>query len=545
MKRLLIKYKKRMFLLLVLILGLSLRVYGLNWDQGFHLHPDERFLTMVGTTIRWPSGLGEYLNTSRSPLNPYNNDYDFFVYGPLPLFLTKVVAGVFNLDQYSAFNLVGRVLSALADSGVIIFLFLISKDIWASLLYSLMVLPIQLSHFFSVDTFLNFFLVLSFWAAFNRPIFWSGIFLGLALSSKVTAVLFSPVILLILFSRFRNNREKLALNISGFFLAAFLSFRFFSPYVFSSLFSPNHQFLDNLKTLKSFDHPDAWYPPGIQWIKTKPIIFPGKNLLIWGLGIPLSVLVIIAVFRYCQRLIKRKRKDLFHPPVISLFWIFFLFIFQGVQFVKTMRYFLPIYPFLALIAGQFLGELSKKIRKRFLILILVPLFIYPFSFLAIYSRSHSRVSASEWIFDQVPSGSVLSCEHWDDCLPLPIKPTRYRTEMLHLYDRDDRDKWLTLSRQLEKVDYLILSSNRLWGSIPKVPERYPRTAKFYQDLFGEKLGFKKLIEFTSYPSFLGVSLVDDSAEEAFTVYDHPKVMIFFNQERFSSQEIFRRVFATD
>ena len=35
------------FLVLVLLTGAYLRTAGLDWDEGQHLHPDERFLTMV------------------------------------------------------------------------------------------------------------------------------------------------------------------------------------------------------------------------------------------------------------------------------------------------------------------------------------------------------------------------------------------------------------------------------------------------------------------------------------------------------------------
>ena len=34
-------------LALILLIGATLRLVALNWDSGQHLHPDERFLTMV------------------------------------------------------------------------------------------------------------------------------------------------------------------------------------------------------------------------------------------------------------------------------------------------------------------------------------------------------------------------------------------------------------------------------------------------------------------------------------------------------------------
>jgi hypothetical protein len=50
--------------------------------------------------------------------------------------------------------------------------------------------------------------------------------------------------------------------------------------------------------------------------------------------------------------------------------------------------------------------------------------------------------------------------------------------------------------------------------------------RFYRELFAGRLGFVRAKEFTSYPQLFGVELRDGSAEEAFWVYDHPRVMIF-------------------
>ena len=54
--------------------------------------------------------------------------------------------------------------------------------------------------------------------------------------------------------------------------------------------------------------------------------------------------------------------------------------------------------------------------------------------------------------------------------------------------------------------------------------------KFYADLFSNKLNYKKVAEFVSYPKLeIGnwkLEIRDDVADESFTVYDHPKVLIF-------------------
>lgn len=540
--------RKKVLMFLVFALGLGLRLYGLNWDQGHHLHPDERFLTMVGTAIEWPKSIGQYFDTKESPLNPRNKGFGFFVYGPLPIFLTKAASQVIGMHDYAHFNLVGRVLAALADTGVIILLYAVSKKIWPSLLYSLMVLPIQLSHFFIVDPFLNFFLVLSFYAVLNWSPLLVGLFLGMALSSKITAILFLPIIFLVFLKRYKNIKD-IILNTCYLILTTALAVRIFNPYSFIGLFRPNLEFIADIKELQSFNQPDSWYPPAVQWNTTKPLIFPAKNIFFWGIGVPMGIIILIAILLYGYTNLKKFLKKIkngvtiwqYDNITIYLVWIFLLFTYQGVQFSKTMRYFLPIYPFMALVGGNFLSKLFSKIPRILRFLILGSLFLYPIMFISIYSHPQTRVQASEWIYENIPPGSTISCEHWDDCLPLSIDSknhTLYKQEILELYGQENEEKWQKINQQLKKIDYIIISSSRLYGSIPTIPERYPETTKFYQQLFAGELGppsgrgkFKKVAEITSYPSLFGLKLDDDSSEEAFTVYDHPKVLIFKKIEK--------------
>lgn len=581
------KSEKIILSLAILLIALFLRLIGLDWDQGQHLHPDERFLTMVETAIKIPKSLSEYLNPQVSPMNPYNNNFGFFVYGVFPLNLTKILGEITHNNSYFNIHLLGRALSAIFDVGTVVLLFKIGKKVFrestgflASFLYSIMVLPIQLSHFFAVDTYLNFFLVFCFYLlilfigeglspgspknklkGIDKSLLSSitlGISFGLALACKITALYFIPIVLLGLFF-FLLKTKKLKISIICLFLFIFLSylsFRFNQPQAFATHnflnLNLNPRFVSNLKELNASADPNGWYPPAIQWISTKPIVFPLKNLVLWGLGIPLGIICVVAVFFSLFKVIfslisilKNKRKfpviDSQFPTILILIWIAGVFIYQGIQFGKPSRYFLPIYPFLALLSAQFLTQLSIFLRKKipnrlFLInpLFFILMLLYPLSFISIYTHPHSRVVASKWIYNNIPPGSVLSYEHWDDGLPLGVdgkSNSIYKFEELALFAPDIEEKWQKINQQLERIDYLILSSNRLWGSIPKLPKKYPISSKFYQDLFEEKLNFKKIAEFNSYLCFppIGESifcLPDQPADESFTVYDHPTVMIF-------------------
>ena len=44
----------------LVVVAAALRFQGLDWDEGQHLHPDERFLTMVETAIKAPRSLADY-----------------------------------------------------------------------------------------------------------------------------------------------------------------------------------------------------------------------------------------------------------------------------------------------------------------------------------------------------------------------------------------------------------------------------------------------------------------------------------------------------
>lgn len=612
----------------IFLLAAFFRLYGVNWDQSQHLHPDERFLTMVSGGISWPKNISEYFSTDTSPLNPHNKNFGFFVYGTFPIFLTKWIAGGLGMGDYMNLTLVGRQLSALFDLGTVILVFLTARQIGSKVpklkkssnenlvnsvfpllsmfLYTVMVLPIQLSHFYAVDTYLTFFTVLTFYflikiigcgqKTVSVPLIvlslLTGISFGLSLASKISAVLFLPVIMLGFLLVLLKNRNLLQFLLLGlvFAVSTYLSFRIAQPYAFASpdIFSliPNPKVIANWKQLKSFDDPSGGFPPGVQWITTKPYLFPLKNNLLWGLGLPLGLISLSAfaflTFWYLKkslekklylpgRLLKLVQTDspdfILHTEIIlSLIFIFGLSAYQGFQFVKALRYFFPVYPFVALIAAWFTTDLSVRLAEKYKMnklriilhwsIIILLLLIYPLSFISIYSRPHSRVAASAWIYQNIPPESSLGIEEWDDGLPLyiPNYSGHYKSVSLTLYWPDNLTKWQTLVQKLNAVDYILETSNRLYGSIMTVPGKYPVTNRYYTDLFNGTLGFEKVAEFTSRPNlpiplihvcltppfarygFIaqksqecplpGISFVDDYADETFTVYDHPKVIIF-------------------
>ncbi|MFQ5342787.1 MAG: DUF2298 domain-containing protein, partial [Anaerolineae bacterium] len=137
--------------------------------------------------------------------------------------------------------------------------------------------------------------------------------------------------------------------------------------------------------------------------------------------------------------------------------------------------------------------------------------------------------------------TVIANEHWDDPIPLRLDGKdgfgMYMGFQMQNYNNDSPEKFEDLLEWLDQADYIMLTSNRLYGSIPRLPMRYPITTEYYRLLFAEQLGFKLEKTFASYPRIGPIEIPDQSAEEAFTVYDHPKVWVFRKTEEFSRAKV--------
>ncbi len=639
----------KLFILLILFFAIFFRFNNLNWDSNQHLHPDERFLTMVNTAQKLPANIFDYFNQNISTLNPANVGYKFFVYGTFPLTLNKTLAVIFNNDDYNLLTIQGRFLSAFFDLLTLFFVYKIAQlfvdklhktdfnrfqlistiPLWSAFFYAIAVYPIQLSHFFAVDTFLVFFMVGSFYFALKYhsvilarpkaasriivnndsgqvlrqaqdiagmtietifPLILSALFFGLALACKVSAIYILPLNLLIIFLgsvslrgsaswRGRSNLKRigdyfasLVMTFSIFFLTAYFILRLADPYLFQNpnFFNPlpSENFFKNIKELTVLASGQVIYPPTIQWFSKKPW-FILINTAVFGVGIPYFILMIIGVIRIIfnfpirqaqGKQISNIKKLLitYYLLLITILWILGLFTYQSFQFVKSMRYTIYLYPFFAILAGigvnviaRILNKLKKTkqsnmrllhfVRNDILlkVILIIVLLLWPVAFSSIYFHKHTRVEASEWIYKNLPNQSIILGEYWDDPLPLGVSSEltfekQFRVEQIPVFDPDSPEKWQKLNEAFLRADYYILSSNRAWGSVPLMPERYPQMGKFYSDLLSGKTNYQLVKEFTSFPKFsifnFQFSINDQIAEELFTVYDHPKVMIFKNKK---------------
>ena len=455
-------------LVLILFIGAYFRFTGINWDENYHLHPDERFLTMVESSISPVKNISEYFNTQTSSLNPHNSGYSFFVYGTLPIFIVRYIAGWLGQADYGHIFLVGRYLSGFFDLLSIVLVFLITqklyKNRWMSLLAAglaaVTVLSIQLSHYFTVDSFTNFFTVLaiyfvvciskeipkkkrksvissfgviSFLRNFNDLGYFLlfGVVLGMAVASKINTLVVAALLpIAVLINNpskllHRNNKQwpKILRNIIAATFISFLVFRIFQPYAFSGPgffnISLNPKWIDNLKELNFLSSGDSNFPPSLQWAR-RPIWFGLENLVLWGTGLPFGIMAILGFLWMGKRIINGEWKT----HTLLWVWTGFYFIWQTLRWNPTMRYFLTIYPTLAIITSWGMIQIWEKgktailngrvvvnwkIISGFLIgLTLTLSFLWAFAFSRIYTCPVTRVSASDWIYQNVKSAINLT-----------------------------------------------------------------------------------------------------------------------------------------
>ncbi len=567
---------QKLLLTSILAVAAFLRIFNINWDQGFLMHPDERMLLMVANRIKFFSNL----------------DPDFFNYGSLPIYILKIFAQILQpiirVDFLNLANLsiLGRLLSTSADILTIILIYKISNLLFSkilkpiharqfallpALLYSLLFFPIQNSHFFIVDTFLNFFALLLLYQLMTLPkekkelkkkLIFLAITSAALLTTKVSGAIFVVFSTGYVFYHLKKNyfSEKKSKSAKKFWIQLFrdfLIFYLFNIFIFSFIFMP-YAFLrfprfisDILMQIRMNSDPYV-FPYTLQYVDTPAYLYHLRNIFFWGIGPLTTSLSFIGLAATLFLLYKKKflKKQDKLPFILFLSFYLFYFLIIGKSAVKFMRYMLPIYPFISILSilTFVICRRMEKYKDVYIAAVFVILlqFLYLLPFMRIYTVENTRVQATRWILSNIPQRSTLAVEHWDDRLPL-LGQEFYRFQELQIYNQPDNNlKWVNIEQQLSESDYLIIASNRLYAPVQKLSDCskykvcYPRASEYYTQLLTtgvvllptQTIRFQKIVEFLVQPEMkipflnIRVKIPDQQADESFTVYDHPRIIIF-------------------
>lgn len=428
---------------------------------------------------RWMT-LAEYFDTANSTLNPNNRGAPFYVYGTLPLFLVRYTYELLGPNA-PPIKLLGREFSALSDLFSILILYLIVARLYnkriallAAAFSALAVMQIQQSHYFTVDLFMNPWMYLALYFAvriaydppkingeetrpafsfaplIRDPVFLNSIFFGLALgmgaASKINAIVLAVALPGALAVRFfrqpfahpqqnESNDQSASLSTARWSLttehwllitacllagglATLFTFRIFQPYAFVGLL-PNMQWIANLKEQYAQATGTADLPWNLQWTR-RTRLYSFTNLTVWGLGLPLGILAWTGFLYMAWRILKGERQH-----ILLWGWTALYFGWQSLQFNPTMRYQLPIYPLLSMMAAWVVFEFPKqfKLRNTYYVIrnfafvlggiVLIATAVWAFAFLSVYTRPETRMAASRWIYQNVPGAVNLEIQTSD------------------------------------------------------------------------------------------------------------------------------------
>ena len=493
--------------ILILILTFLTRFLFLNWGQGNFFNPDEN---NMATAI---------LQMTPKNLNPH-----FFAYGQFPLFLTFFTT---LHHDFSTITLTLRFWSAIFSSLSILFFYLISQHLFKSqkisYIFALLLIftpgLIQSAHFGTTESILIFVFSLNTFLSLkyiyhpkNKIIILASIITGIGLASKVTAIFFTiPIYLAFFLGLIKLKRISRFIFYSIIFTVLYLLFfLIFSPFNFFdfSNFKSSIIYESSVATGKL----PVFYTR--QFSNTTPYVFQFYKIFPYVNGIFIFIFSFVGFYFFLKSyVLNHKSKTILLVLLPSLIYL----IYTGQLYVKWSRFMSPLFflgPFFCLF-------LFQKIKSSLLTILLIIILISPgIYFFKDYFSPDNRILASDWTNSNISTDSSILSESGNVVnLPLDSHST---VDNFDFYQLDFNAKSLEqLTLSLTTADYIIIPSRRVFKN--QNNSQYPLSQSYYQNLFSENLGFKKIIQFNGQRSLF---LNSENAEETWSVFDHPTIRIY-------------------
>ena len=474
------------FAVLIFLLALGIRLWGVNYDLPYIFHPDEP----------WPLRMGYQMLTT-GDMNPH-----FFDWPSLSIYLnyfvqaiySKITGGIPSVSPVLQMGmgitytstpelvLIGRLVSVVFGVGTVAIVTFAGKNLklgvevglLAGLMMAVVQTGVELSRFITADVYATFFVSVVLLASiyiFQEGKTWAyilaGVALGLAVSSKYNTALIAIVPLAAHFMRnswkgFQDFRLYLTIILGAF------GFLIGTPYAILSF----KEFLDGFLSVGTH------YASGHAGMEGNTLKF--YLTYMWQTGGVIYILALLEIFR---GLITRNKRIV----LVAAFPVVY-FVFISSFFVRNGRTFYPITPFAFLLAASFLlflWQKKKEIRPHSwrtalavgTILLAIGSFTFPIvkttqatlKLTEVSSRETSRV----WINENLPAGSKIAFESYAPFIDPEIYSLVRVDKMI-----DYEAEWY-----LENgVEYLVFC-NGMYGRFFQEPKRYGDEVELYNALF--------------------------------------------------------------
>lgn len=340
-------------------------------------------------------------------------------------------------------------------------------------------------------------------------------------------------------------------------------------------------YLDNISTQSAMVRGDIDLPFTRQYEGTRPFLYFIEMQLKWGMGPLLGLVAFTGLgwaiwqpFRQLRRGLNGQWSMVNGQLLIVLAWVIPYFVTTGLFYVKFMRYLQPVVPFLLIFGAAMVVRLEERWRRGVTAVTLIITTLYAISFVNLYRQPHPWIEASQWIYANVEPGALILSERWDDSLPSSMwlgdtyrRRTEYQNAELTWHTgtgkKDDAAKLEANLDLLAQAEYVTIVSNRVYGVVPRLPEKYPLSSQYHQLLFDGVLGYELVAVHGRFHQLFGLHLKPDTfgwpglqppaavadylanqpginggrADESFIAYDQPLTMIFRNTGYLTANEM--------
>jgi len=478
-------------------------------------------------------------------------------------------------------NLIGRLMSVIIDTITVAMVFLLARELTddnkvgllAAFLQAFTVLHIQYTHFLGSEPWVALFVTCAVWGSVRlargrggwRTRAFTAVAVGFAIGSKLSGIAsvaapFAAALVVIGPDLPQLARRRIASGVIGrvarkvepylvMGLIAIVAYRVAQPYDFRAGISLvlNDRFSADIDYITDINSGGDW-PWVHPLVGRTPLLHPLKQMILWGMGPGLGLAGVFGMARAARRFFLGER---FWAVPLAVIGAYFLLV--SLQFYAIIRYLQPAYPIITALTGAGLvaawrwagsvaptrGRLARGVKIAVGLAVAITA-LWALAFVnGVYNNTNARLAAGDWMIANLPADAAVSQQLWDDGLPWGQASTFERITLEPWsFGGDAPDRIELLIQGLDQVDYVIESSNKFYDSLPRTPARFPQMTEYYKTLFDGSLGFELVKTFQNQPSLFGITIDDSGAEEAFTVYDHPTVLIWRKTADFSVERAY-------
>ncbi|UYV36883.1 hypothetical protein N4R57_18145 [Rhodobacteraceae bacterium D3-12] len=518
-------------LVALILCGAALRLFGLNWDQGRGLHPDEGNLVRAALTL----GVDGRLIP------------EFHAYNDLALWLPRIVSRPFcNTGDAACLTIAARFLSAVMAVAAIPLAAALARrlagDVSAraaglagAALFAGAAPLVQWAHFGTTESALIL-VVLVLWLLAVRWLdaeigtremaLCSGAVIGLGFGLKTAALsgAFIPLAAFVMAGKPDAARVR-ALGLgAGVAVGVGLAC---AP----SVWAATREWLD----VMAFESDVVTGRLPVHWTEQFHAAVPGLFELrqLWsastGAGLLLAVLGVV--------LLPRDRRRLAAPALV--FALIYGVIIVGWQ-ARFFRYLAPLFPVLLVLAAVAVGRLAQPLRSRFALALALAgggaMMMAGMDQAAIYLRTDPRIAAETVLSARASPQDAVAIEP-HDLAQTGKQPRLY----LPLSERDVTPE--ALAEVLSQVEWVMIASRRNWAVRPQYPQSPRVLCGYYAALASGDLGFVRVAAFDRRGPFGRLFAPTLAAEETRRVFDRPEVYLLQNQARLGAKELAQRISA--